>query len=544
MVQVKVHEGILEGEVVENEYGKPFCSFKGIRYAQPPVGDLRFKAPQPAKPWQGVRSAKEHGPDCYHYDAFTFPLPPPQGSEDCLYLNVYTPTVSPAKPLPVMVWIHGGGFISGSGSDMLYGPEFVVRKDVILVTLNYRLEVLGFLCLDTEDIPGNAGMKDQVAALRWIKKNIKSFGGDPNNITIFGESAGGVSVSFHLISPMSKGLFNKAIMQSGTVACWWPNTFRPRDRALQLAKQLGCESSDDKEIYEFFKKQPVEDLIKKRMPITFAETEKEAGAYVYLGVVSEKKFGDNETFIEGDVYDLLRRGIHEGVTVINGYNEDEGAFWFQTGSDFDKIFHQANKYLEYFVPEPLTINCPIKTQLEIGKKFKEFYMKGKPVSRETLDMVIKFFGMEVFAYGAVLWQKICAKRNRNKLYMYKFTCVSERNCFKYASGTGELFGYRTIVSHSDELGYLFPMKVVPNKVERDSEIFQMVEQFTTLWTNFAKFSDPTPDDSLQVRWKPYTLDDQAYLDIGEKLVLKSHIDKEEVEFWENIFREYYPHVAP
>ena len=125
---------------------------------------------------------------------------------------MYSPEIKPASPLPVMVFIHGGGFKTGSGNDDEYGPDFLVSHGVILVTLNYRLEALGFLCLDTEDVPGNAGLKDQAAALRWVQNNIKNFGGDPNNVTLFGESAGSSSTSLHVISPMSKGLFKRAIL--------------------------------------------------------------------------------------------------------------------------------------------------------------------------------------------------------------------------------------------------------------------------------------------------------------------------------------------
>ena len=183
------------------------------------------------------------------------------GSEDCLYLNVYTSNVKPDKLLPVMFYIHGGGFRVGSGDDDAHGPQFLVRQGVIVITINYRLEVFGFLCLNTEDVPGNAGMKDQVQALRWVSKNIASFGGDSNNITIFGESAGGVSVSYHLMSPMTKGLFRRAICQSGVSLCYWGQAYRPRDRALALARNLGFFSEDDQELYDFFKNQPESTLI-------------------------------------------------------------------------------------------------------------------------------------------------------------------------------------------------------------------------------------------------------------------------------------------
>ncbi|CAB3252262.1 unnamed protein product [Arctia plantaginis] len=166
MVQVHVTEGILEGEEVQNEYGGTFYSFKGVPYAQPPVGDLRFKAPQPPQPWTGVRDATEFGPISYQFNLWDPDHQPPNMGEDCLYLNVYTPQIKPSSLLPVMFYIHGGGYLAGSGDDDYFGPEFLVRDGVILVTINYRLQGPGFLCLHTPEIPGNAGMKDMVAAIR------------------------------------------------------------------------------------------------------------------------------------------------------------------------------------------------------------------------------------------------------------------------------------------------------------------------------------------------------------------------------------------
>lgn len=538
LIQVQVKEGILQGQVVSNPYGCPFYSFKGIPYAEPPIGDLRFKAPQPKTPWEGVRNATEHASHCFYYESFTDVPGPPTGSEDCLYLNVYSPNITPSQPLPVMVFIHGGGFANGNGDEDEYGPQFLVRKDVILVTINYRLEVLGYLSLDTEDIPGNAGMKDQVAALKWVKENIRNFGGDPDNITIFGESAGGASVSFHLVSPMSKGLFKRAISQSGTITSWWPNTFRARDRALLLAKQLGCNSTDDKEIYEFFKAQPKENLVHIKIPLSYWQYGKEQ-PYLYFGVVPEKQFGNNERFFYGNPYEVLRKGIHEGVELMNGYTEDEGIMYFSMGINATRVFDQANHFLQFFVPEPYIMNVPLKTQMEIGRKFKSFYLKNKTASKKTLDDLLKYLNMEGFAYGTISQQKIIAK-NKNKSYLYKLTCKSDVNMFIEYTGLRELFNYRPVVAHSDDLGYIFPFK----DIDMNSTAFKMIEQVTTLWTNFAKYGDPTPDDSLGVKWLPYTIEKQDYLDIGEKLVPGTYPDKDEIEFWENNFREFLPEYVP
>ncbi|XP_039755026.1 cholinesterase 1-like [Pararge aegeria] len=542
-IQVSVNEGLLEGDVVRSPYGSYFFSFKGIPYAEPPVSELRFKAPVPKTPWQGVRSAKEHSPKCYQFELFTNETRPPLGSEDCLYLNVYTPNIAPVQSLPVMVWIHGGGFASGSGNDDEQSPEFLMRKGVILVTLNYRLEILGFLSLDTEDIPGNAGMKDQVAALKWVKENIQKFGGDPDNITIFGESAGGASVSYHLVSPMSKGLFNRAITQSGALTCWWPNTFRARDRALALAIELGCYSKQDKEIAECLRAQPCENLISKPIKITYSQLAK-VSLNVHFGIVSEQQFGDNLRFFYGHPYDVLRDGIHEGVQVMNGYTEDEGVLYFSTGVDADTVFDQAKRFTEFFVPEPHITNTSLVVQMEIGKRFREFYMEDKVPSKATLDYMLKYFNMELFVYGTMALQKFIAKTSEKKNYLYKFTCKSELNRFTQLTGIDTLFDYRPVVAHSDDLPYLFPLASKFDKIDMNSDTFRMIDQVTTLWTNFAKYGDPTPDASLGVQWRQYSLENQDYLEIGVELAPGMLPEKQDVEFWENNFKEFLPKLVP
>ncbi|KAG6440813.1 hypothetical protein O3G_MSEX001527 [Manduca sexta] len=537
MVQVTVREGVLEGEILESELGGSYCSFKGIPYAEPPVGDLRFKAPQPKKPWEGVLSAKQFGNPCYQVN-FTVG-PEPFGSEDCLYLNVYTPNIKPAKPLPVMFWIHGGGFVWGSGSDDLYGPEYLIRHDVILVTFNYRLEVLGYLSLDTEDIPGNAGMKDQVAALRWVKKNISSFGGDPENITIFGESAGAASVSFHLISPMTKGLFKRAIIQSGAATNWWSHPVEPRERALILARQLGCQSDGDKALYEFFNNQPLKKLINIKAPVSKIDKEYELS----FGVVDEKQFGNNERFFYGDVVDALKNKMHD-VEVVIGYTDDEGLMVVVSPENsVEKLLANANKYLDTFVPKPISIRCSLKDQFEVARKLKKFYVKNPIVTEEDRDAMFKCMGFDMFLQGIVLQAKICAK-NKKKTYLYKFTCKTERNFLAHMLGLGKVVGDKPVTCHADDLPYLFPCKAIPSKLDKDSPVHEIIKRVTTLWTNFAKYGNPTPDDCLGVKWSPYTIEKQNYLDIGNQLVEGVNPDKEDIDLWEDVFKQYLPEWTP
>ncbi|CAH4028842.1 unnamed protein product [Pieris brassicae] len=528
-VQVIVSEGILDGKI-NSYYGDSYYSFEGIPYAQPPVGDLRFKPPQPAKPWYGIRQAKAPGNVCFYYD--TSPI----GYEDCLYLNVFTPNITTKRPYAVMVWIHGGGFTRGSGNE--YQPDFLIRKDVILVTLNYRLQILGFLSLQTKDISGNMGLKDQVSAIKWIKNNIQHFGGDPENVTIFGQSAGAVSVSYHLISPMTKGLFKRAITQSGTAHGWWPRSFRPRDTAVEMARRMGCNSTDVEEIYAFLKTQPLKAFNKCDIYMSFAQYAKESPKLVF-GIVSEESFGD-EVYFQGDVYDALKEGIHVGVDILNGYTADEGVLYFMADTNSSKVFQQANQFLEFFVPEPLAINVPLLEQMVIGNTMKHYYIKDAIVSKENIDKMLMYMNFDMTIYSTILWQKFMAKRNMNRNYLYKFICESERNVFGNINNAKSLF-QRQIVSHSDDLMYLFPMNL---ECDRNSETFKIIDRVTTLWTNFAKFGDPTPNDDLGVTWSPYTLEKQVYLEIGNTLKLRAYPEREQEKFWNTLFMHYLPRVLP
>ena len=212
--QVQTSSGVILG-ASRDETG--VLAFKGVPYAAPPIGPLRWHAPEPAAPWTGVRKADQFGNRCF--SAWTQDREPgPPRSEDCLNLNIWTAAQSVGEKRPVMVWLHGGGFQFGSSASRQFGGAPLARKGVVVVSLNYRLGVLGYLAhpeLDREGPSGNYGLQDQLAALRWVKANIARFGGDPANVTLFGESAGAHAVGLLMASPLSRGLFQKAIAQSG-----------------------------------------------------------------------------------------------------------------------------------------------------------------------------------------------------------------------------------------------------------------------------------------------------------------------------------------
>ncbi|XP_066292861.1 pyrethroid hydrolase Ces2e-like [Branchiostoma lanceolatum] len=251
---------------------KPIYTFLGITYAAPPVGELRYRPPQPALPWEGVRDAVEYGSYCpqnlLYFNMIDFPIKLGVNmtmSEDCLTLDIFTPTAAIDTNLPVLLWIHGGALSVGMGSFPGF-ESLAAHQDVVVVSFNYRLGVLGFLSTGDENMPGNYGLLDQVRAMVWVKENIRNFGGDPERVTIFGDSAGGVSISYHLLSPLSKGLFQRAISQSGVYQTM-PVNPQPLQMTKMLSEAVGCDAKDTAAITTCLKEKSVDELLENVAPI-------------------------------------------------------------------------------------------------------------------------------------------------------------------------------------------------------------------------------------------------------------------------------------
>ncbi len=262
--------GDMSGVLLKSKYERNIFAYRAIPYAQAPVGPLRFQRPQPLKEpaWAGIFDGSGTVTKCVQMSEFP-KLIPVSGKEDCLQLNVYVPEILPPEEgLPVMVWFHGGGFTSGDSSARLYGPEYLLDKDVILVTVNYRLGIFGFLTLGHEDLEGNQGLWDQLESLKWVQKNIAAFGGNKDKVTIFGESAGGYCVSHHLSSHQSKDFFQAAIVQSGPLEA--PSNPDPElvrsmiDIHKEFSLKMGCPfvSNDIESTVKCLQDKPVQDLMK------------------------------------------------------------------------------------------------------------------------------------------------------------------------------------------------------------------------------------------------------------------------------------------
>lgn len=250
--EVRLPQGLIRGRIVKSSTsGREFVAFLGIPYATPPLGSLRFKLPVPPTLWNHVYSATSYREPCPQFDSRATEL----GNEDCLYLNVYTPALPSSgtasmyqAKYPVMVYIQAESFENGDSS--LYGPDKLVDHEVVLVTFNYRLGLLGFLSTADEAASGNWGLHDQRMVLQWIKAHIDLFSGDPNRVTLFGQGAGAASVVLHLAAPKSEGLFHRAIAQSGSALCDWAIEKDPLSFAQGVAESVGCPNNSNERMVE------------------------------------------------------------------------------------------------------------------------------------------------------------------------------------------------------------------------------------------------------------------------------------------------------
>nr|AHJ81347.1 carboxylesterase [Locusta migratoria] len=509
---VRTRQGAVRGTAKQSYHGRHFLAFYNIPFAQPPVGPLRFRSPQPPVGWEHIRDATVPGPSCTQNSIFET-LRPPIGNEDCLYLNVFTPEPKPAKLLPVMVWIHGGGFVEGSAT--WYEPGFLLDHDIVLVTTNYRVGLLGFLSTGDKNAPGNYGLKDQVAALRWVKENIEAFGGDPNSVTIFGESAGGASVHYLMLSPLAKGLFHRAISQSGVCTAPWaapePGLL---DRARKVAAMVGCPTEPSAALVDCLR--TVDDYTLIATEWSFFEWFISPPIPFRAAIEGEGE----DSFLPKHPADLRP---HTAVPWLTGVTIEEGYFIsapiITNKTMLNELKENSKKLLPISVPFHLLPQADL-----INDKIHDFYFS----SGFSNDKITEFFSDSVFIWPAT--DAVSSYKDKAPVYFYLFSYKGKYS-FTDLAGSEEVSG----VAHAEDLLYLFSNNsyyVIPG--ERPAKDMEVVKAMTKLWTNFAKTGNPTPNDDL-VHWPRVTSDTKLeYLEIGKKLEVKKGLLEERMEFWRSL----------
>ncbi|MBB1300252.1 carboxylesterase family protein [Pseudoalteromonas sp. SR44-8] len=486
LIQVTVAQGKLQGTAEHN-----LAVFKGVPFAKPPVGELRWKAPQPAEKWQGVRKAQEYAPAPIQAGN------PVSGiSEDSLYLNIWTPAESSVDKLPVMVWIYGGGFSFGSSSDPIFDGTELANKGVIVVSIAYRVGQLGFLAhpeLNKESpvgVSGNYGLLDQLAALKWLKQNISEFGGDANNLTIAGESAGGISVSMLAASPLAKGLFNKVISQSG-------GSFGPTRIKNYPGENMSTLQQAQTEGFDYVKQFGTTSIaqLRKMSAKTFIPKgwSLPGGWPIVDGYV-----------IKDDQYKLYQQGKFNDVPALIGYNSDEGVS---------------------FVWDPDVNNFVDGVKTRFGQ-FAPSTLEAYPVAKNSIPRSARNLVRDAaFGWHTWSWAKLQTEHGRAPVYLYYFDHHPERKL----GGKDEDYGS----GHGHEIAYMFKNlnKADPNVTKND---LKMSDIMATYWTNFAKNSNPN-DDALP-NWPAFNNDKPSTMYFQQQAKVGPVPDKQALETLDQYFK--------
>ncbi|XP_053596613.1 juvenile hormone esterase-like [Microplitis demolitor] len=520
--------GKIIGTQMVSRRGRNINAFLGIPYAQPPIGPLRFKNPEPVKPWIGTLMATNDVPVCGQRDEYTNIL---FGQEDCLYLNVYSPKLDPDKLLPTMVYIHGGAFQRGDAKPTSLGPNYLLDKDIVLVTIQYRLGVTGFLSTGDASAPGNFGLKDQTLALKWVQSNIDNFGGDPASVTLFGQSAGSVSVNYQVLSATAKGLFHRYIAQSGSSLCPWSfaNSTSYKSYAYSLGNTFECPNKTSQELIECLRQVPYYSLF----------TDEIFGGMQKLSLVTwvpsiEPDIED--AFITEHPLKIILDDKIQDLPNISGAVKNEGliltSVLYANETLYNDYVGDVNQFLHFMTGSYVTDGDSGR----LADNLQRFYFGDIDLVNKT-QVIMKLtdlIGDISFLFPQMLQLQLVSKRMEQPSYFYTFeyrgTFSKTSTVLKNNDNVG--------VIHADELIYLYPFTPdyfgLPD-LEMNENDQKMIDILVDLWTNFAIYGEPTTTFNEDPHvWKPYS-DNYFHLQIGSEnqpVLLKSHnfLD-DRMHFW-------------
>eukprot|EP00095_Tigriopus_kingsejongensis_P012028 maker-scaffold593_size129216-snap-gene-0.28 protein:Tk12028 transcript:maker-scaffold593_size129216-snap-gene-0.28-mRNA-1 annotation:"acetylcholinesterase " len=544
-------QGRLRGEVWSTFSEKEFHAFTSVPYAKAPLGKLRFQAPQDAEPWEGIRDASNDTQTTCAQMNFHEVV---EGVEDCLYLNVYSTNIHAQEPLPVIFWIHGGGFFAGGGGTKIYGPEFFMEHDVVFVSPNYRLGALGFFTLETEDAPGNIGLRDQIKALEWVQRNIRVFGGNPDDVTVMGESAGSMSALYLMMSPKAKGLFHGIIGLSGSFISSYTHWDKhPRLYGERLANDLGCQRNSSRDIVQCLQELDyLEFPAKTQHFLQYLWT----GPNVWMPVVDGHFSSD--PVLPKKAIDILKSGDYNKVPIVMGTNSEEGAF--NMCGYLKGIIHLDDVEDKWDQLAPLilfhrSLDEITESDIRLARQVKKFYFGEDPISNDKIPEYANMMGDHMFYSGVDQTIKLLAETNDFPVYQYmysyrgSFTTVDPfvlpewqfriKLALKYYLDV-DIWNQDLGVSHADELFIMFQPHILPmNALFSDTD--RLVSQrLTGLFSNFARFKNPTPKDQETFpAWAPVTTKSHLYYNISDQdMRMEYHQDyRERMDFWKGILNE-------
>ncbi|CAN7979716.1 unnamed protein product [Ixodes pacificus] len=522
-VQVYTQSGVLRG-TTQRIMGKTIDAFLGVPFAEPPLGNLRFKKPVPIRQWAGVKNATELAPPCLQIDLdlpMSWARSKRNGSEDCLYLNLWVPPCSDTdcncSLKTVLVNIFGGGYSVGSSDwDVYNGSIIASRGDVIFANMNYRVGAFGFFNGKVPDAPGNQGLHDTLLAVKWIKENILAFGGDPDKITLFGESAGAVSVGYFLVSPLARGMVKRVVMQSGSP--YWKigdNTKGGPEKVINMARQLGCadagvdfESAHRKVMQCLRNNVSGDDIL-------------HAGMQLYgkkHSSVFFPSYGDD--FLPVDPVVLFENGFFSPAEVLIGTNRDEGSVFLNT--IFPEIFPQEG--IGDISKDEAGFYLILMFQHLMGKTttdVRDFYFSHLINANTTtiLKTASDAVGDYAFTCPVNYFAKALSRRG-NDVYCYYFTHRSNR------TSRSEWMG----VAHFEEFPFIMGLPL-RNDTGYPSDEAKFSEVVMDVWTTFAKTGKPPAINGTQ--WPRYTERSPLHMELTPKgFKIGNGVHEGNCRYWE------------
>nr|CAJ2313417.1 Juvenile hormone esterase [Metisa plana] len=479
---VATQQGEVEGSLSSNE---DYYEFLGIRYAVP----VKFKAPAAPPSFPGVYKANTRAVVCPQFSCDDL-LAAPSENEDCLVLNIFTPlNYLRNVSYSVVVFLHGGGFGVGSSTPNFYGPRYLVANDVIVVSVNYRLNAYGFLNLGIPEAPGNAGLKDIRAALRWIKANIKNFGGNPDNVTVMGQGAGGAAAVYLMLSESTKGLFRNIVSDSGSI--FTPQSFDadPLESASHLAASLGKKTKEPEELLKIYRDTATVDMenaiFKQMNPKS-----------VFVPSV-EKVFEEEEPFLIDTPYNILTAGkdhtSYNAVPAMFGMNMVEG---LSSALDYNTITSYVDriKHEDYSALDQRSLLVPEDSKEEVREMLRKTYFDDISTEEAVIGGIINMSTDFWYVGPMALLSELLGNQSVT-IYSYIFDYKGGRNL-------GSLITNSSLpaTTHLDDLYYIFELERVPLRIdENDARIISFMSMVIT---NFAKYGNPTPN-SEDGEWVPY-----------------------------------------
>lgn len=526
-------QGMLWGTVEESRGGKRILAFRGIQHVQPPTGERRFRPPVPVSRWDGIKEAKHNGHICPQH----LPTKPDiwVGEEDCLWINVFSRDLVAGKRRPVMVWIHGGNFARGSAAE--YDPDYILDQEVVLVTIQYRLGMFGFLSTEDAELPGNYGMLDQIAALHWVRQNIEAFSGDPERITIVGQQAGGASVHYHLLSPLTRGLFHRAISMSGSALCWWASLKRPLEKARKLAKLVDCKNNQ--ELAKCLREKPM-DVLMNTHPNFYDWKHLEQNQEPLTAWSPRVDKEAAVPFLSEEPIDLMTSGNFQHVPYIVGLTDDEGA---TRGSAFFADMAGVREFeesLEKYGPLMFGFHDGQSEAPKImSKRVKDFYWADKSLDKDIASSLVDAISDSSYAHPIDTTGKIHAMKSAAPVYVYHFgyrgqhslTHIQPNEYPPRIVAPDIHFG----AANGDDLMYLFPILTgLFRPLPGEDLVFST--RFVDLLSSFVKTGKPEIEMGPEVGpfvWDPVNPANISHLDIGNVMEMDQGLpNNRRMSFWQ------------